>query len=285
MSFRGGTAMRIGRGRGGVSRRYQAESHYAPDATDQTILDLTPYSWVCPRAYSYNGYTSKVVSLNEMITAGTGILAVSAGHKYTALPSEQFRIGAIAADAGFGSAPVATLSTSGYVSNAPASAWKARHDGTGWEEYHVFSVTSNSRTLANTQGTQGSSGPQGVSVFSANSITELRVFINNATTRIHTTGFSATIASGVPTYSGWAYKESAAPTELRIWSKAVEGTGQNSSAAPSSGDPTTTMILFRNSGGAQWAGKWGMSLFFNRVLSDADRLVVQAYMLARFGLS
>jgi hypothetical protein len=97
---------------------------------------------------------------------------------------------------------------------------------------------------------------------------------------------------GPPTFSvdaalhtGFSYLEGATPSD---WYKFV-GSGNvtgTTTAAPDPGAPLGPLTLGAAvSGSFPFDGRWTDLISFNRVLTAAERAIVQAYMLSRYGLA
>jgi hypothetical protein len=249
----------------------------APIEWDQVVTDLAPYSWFRPDYRSEAD--GKVTAFLDKSQPGHSL----------SQSNSTFQVATPAADAGFGGQLVATFvasSTTHYTSSLAAATWKFLHDGTGCEVFFVGAPTSNSGYFLSTF----SAGVNpGVSLIESGNLTSLRLVVLN-----DSGGFTVNAdgaipwagnVNGNPTYYNFSYQEALSPEyALRVRNGATYSMTGSSATAPGANNPVVTLQLGRRGNGANpMNGRWADLLVFNRVLSSAERAMVQSYILARYG--
>jgi len=233
---------------------------------DRQILSLSPFSW--SRADTYTTAGANVAGFTDKALPGHALVQ--------ATPASQVAISTV--DALYNNKPSAKfIGAQWYQSNVSASAWKFLHDGTGCEEFTVYSSP-----LLGTEivWATGDIGQRAQRFYSALGVVSA-----------YAAGYSAsgvTSAPGTQTpntayYAGYALKEGTSP-ELVAYSKgnsygSIDGT-------PSLVAPEGPFTLGANSAGLYNSTmNWVDTILFKRVLTAAERLQVRQYIQNRYGVA
>jgi hypothetical protein len=243
-------------------------------AEDRQILALNPFSWV--RADTYTSAGGKVTAFLDKVLPGHSMAQANAS----------FQVVNPVPDANFNGQLTATLDTSitakFYQSNLAASAWSFLTSGVGAELRVVHSGgTINGGVLWSTK--DGSAVGRGV--FMQTSGTQMRLHMANGVAQMIDSVGPPTFSVDAALHTGFSYLEGATPSD---WYKFV-GSGNvtgTTTAAPDPGAPLGPLTLGAAvSGSFPFDGRWTDLISFNRVLTAAERAIVQAYMLSRYGLA
>lgn len=247
---------------------------------ENMILKISPYSFVEADYYSIDGVSGKVSAFLDKVRPGTGIKAITPGHAFAqatsanqvVIPTATATLGGRLA-ANFNAAPY-------YVSNSPASSWRAAHNGNGFTSFAVFDRT----TITGIQrawSTYTDAAAQGATWVSVSGAPYCAAY-NGTTITIsaNTTGDTTG-----PTYVGTSIADADTP-EATLYRRSSAIATANNTAGFNAGDPVGTMTLGASTNGAQTLNAYvAMWLFFDRVLSAADLAVVRAYIAAKYGVA
>lgn len=231
--------------------------------------------------YTVDGVSGKVAAFTDCVPDGTGIRAAYPTHAYSqALSANQVALPA--AVAGLGNRLAAPFAGGQfYASTAPASAWKAPHDGTGFTAVMVLSRT----TVTGVQFSWSTFGPTGE--------TGAGALINGSTTYFQVYNAAVnTLLAGIagettgPTFNVTTLAQADNP-DSTLYRRTVSGGAATASSGFSSADPAGTMVLGSNrSGSGQYLNaQVAECIFFTRSLSAQDRAAVNAYVASEYGLT
>lgn len=227
------------------------------------------------------GDPTKVASFYNMVNPTATVAAT--GAQMSALPT---------ANANFAGGLSASFSGSNrYDSSEAAAQWNVRHNGTGCTEVVVFRPTSAlafgvlTATLRNQDVNTSHGALVGYRTSGTNGLV-YRCGNGTATKPFDRDDAAAGVANGTATYLIATYGSSASPNwSLRLKSTLVSSGAQG--AAPSASNASATCRLGANAvtGDFGFVGDWVAWYVFRRVLSAADRSVLQTYFYQRWGIA
>lgn len=235
--------------------------------------------------YSADGGTGKVASFIDRNDAAHA-LAQAAGSEQVAIPTTEALVN--------GALVGSFLGGQSYVSNRAASTFAYLHDGSG-ADLTIGLIHRDANTLANPNRLIGTrtttTTPVGMSleITSQNGVTEERVLTQvyaAATAVIANTGTAGLINKDVPTYLQYKYKEGDSPEWAQYTKGTVSHSGASSSTPPLGGAPQHTLRLGDTSvAGRDATMDWFFLALRPSPLTGAERLVVQAYLLLKYGIT
>lgn len=235
-------------------------------------LDL--YSWLEADTYTVDGGTGKVASFDDKVRSGTGIRAITAAHAIAQATGANQAV-VPAADANYGGRVSALFGgvIKNYVSNAPASAWKFLHGGTGGTAYYAMKQDNTSGGyLAYTYGaTRGMWIGMGASIY--NLIIAGDVQISAAGPACGTS----------PVVLKYAYEEGRAPKEHTMRVSLGTEIGANTSAPPDNNDAATLTIAPTSAG--PWDGSFVLAIHLTHVATDNEDALIRAYISSKYGVT
>lgn len=213
--------------------------------------------------YTVDGVSGKVASYTDWLDGAHTIAQATAANQH-AVP---------AADATLGGNLVATIpnTTAIYTSSRAASAWRYVHDGTGVSEFHVFYVVSATTSYyATTEG--GGAGVGGGLGVTTGPVVLIR-WRTTAGAGLISQSLGALALNAWGTWR-FTYLNGGSPEWALYTNGALGGSGSDGST-PNSGDPNSTMQLFR---GTPANTKWFFSGFAPRVFNASDVAMINRYM-------
>lgn len=247
---------------------------------DNTIHALVPYSWMRADSYTVDGVSGKVASFPDIVRPGTGIRAITAAHAFAQATSASQAV-VPAAHSALGSRLAANFAAAPYyVSNSPASSWRAVHNGSGWTSFAVLDRTS----VAGSQFHWSTFGP-GAETGGGASIQGGILYrqVYNSTTQVCVAG-GAGEATGA-TYVSDTFNSSDTP-DLTVYRKSASVATANLTGAVDTGDSAGTMTIGANRSGSNLLNAYlAEELFFNRSLTAGEYTIVRAYFTARYGVT
>jgi hypothetical protein len=175
----------------------------------------------------------------------------------------------------------AVFSAHYYVSNAPASAWRCLHDGTGCAIYLLcsFSNVTGTKYVLATANNSSSTGAQITMVGAVNQYVAFKAsgaatVVNPITVSVNATSTAYSIVAG------YASANTPDADIQRSWS--TEGSG-NESTSPDAGDPAASLYFGnRPAVTAAFTGSLASMIIFNRARTTALDQIVRAYFAKRF---
>lgn len=240
-----------------------------PLTPDQSILALSPFSWMEASSYTESG--GKVTAFLDRARVGH-IFAQANASQQVATP---------VADATFNGALSATfvrLSVTSYTSSLPASDWRFLHNGAGM---HVFMPVA--MTIPGTAGVLWGTRISGEGMQTGNSANVFNIYAQNAAAGWVILADPIGTANTSAVCLTWRHGTSASPQ----WSLAKSGVVMSSAAygaAPSNTGPNGTLHIGANgSGGGNGDFRTPGVLIFDRVLTVPEVATVSAALLAKYG--
>lgn len=251
---------------------------------DAAISALGPFSWIRGDYYAVSG--GKVTAILDKVhptntfaqgTAANQVLEPTAESLVNNRPVFRFL----------------AASTTYYTSSLAASEWKFLHDGTGCTVLTVGILRSTSTAphviLSTGDGSTGANG-RGFYFTWYHGPGPLHVLIiGTGSGRIVNDQTSVGPGNANPAHYVTRYKESEAPAEwlnTKYEGGASTGNTGNSALAPSSSDPSSTLVIGRRFDGALASANADIAeiVFFNRFLSAAEISdVALPYLYGRYG--
>jgi hypothetical protein len=227
---------------------------------------LGPYSRV--RAIESTAVSSKTSLFTDLVLAG---------HTVTQAGDATKQAAAAAVDAAFGGQSVVTMAPGKYYdSSLPASSWSFLSNGDPFDLFMVIKPTSSAQMpLLDTIST----GPQGMSAYSVGSTLGYLVNVSSAATLLATVSDSNN-PNHVVAYNVYGGAASSPNNgTLKTWISGVLSTGTDFyGPTPSVTPPVQTLRL----GNGDFV--FAEYVVFKRVLSDADRTVVNGYFASQYGI-
>ncbi len=193
-----------------------------------------------------------------------------------------------AADANFRNKPTVSqgAATLALLDNTAAD-WKFLHDGTGCTVFCVVRPSNNAaavQILWDTTVTTGAANV-GACLFYDGPNDRFRYFVGNGTTNILNTPSSNNSSPQDTTQVVICrYQEGRAPSESDVRARGVTAGSENTSGAPSAANPAGALAI--GALGNLTAGFFGVEAelaFYNRVLTDGECALLEAYAAARYG--
>lgn len=244
---------------------------------DAAIRALAPYSWL--RA-------------DSVIVAGDKVAAIIdkalGGHLLTQSTVANRMVGPVPQPAIEGAPVLEMRGGQVYDSNLPASTWRFLHDGSGAEVFHIAvqwptapttwatSIATIAQLLATRVGFAIYRGATG----------QAYDLVVNGTANV-TARSPGTIPNGAASVRNYRFSL-ADPVQYQgsISPDGAIGSSGAVAAAPSAGDSELTLRLGGGTTAAyQGFEQWGETLIFNRVLSEAERATVRAYLARRYRIA
>ena len=230
--------------------------------------------------YTVDGVSGKVASWTERSLHPSGILSIDASHKMEQATSAQ-QCAIPTADSLFNGRVSAAFADQRYTSHASASAWRCLHDGTGCAVYNVLSysnLTGAKYVLATT------SGGTAVGFNTGTSGAALAAAVLNVGAVIGAPS-GGTLTTSTAYYTRYRYEENVSP-EIDIFAKTTSmNTIPSTSGAPSTGDPTATLMLGnRQAVNAPFVGNWLETIVIKGSYSATIDALIKSYFAAKYGV-
>ena len=243
------------------------------------VSSIGLYSWIEADYYSVDGATGKVAAFLDKVAPGTGIKAITPTHALAQATSAR-QVALPAADALLGGALAAPfVGGQVYVSNSTVTAWKPLHQASR-EVFYVHRPTS----LVNTQiywatgtSTQSSSYMYGTATTGAGKDITFKLGGGTVIEAIYTSQLAPERLEG----------RHDAGTGKTVYRNGVLAGSGTAGTSYDTGDAGSTLTL-----GAQLAPSflfpstlsWGAFLCSNRVLTAGERLTINTYLTAKYGV-
>lgn len=235
--------------------------------------------------YTVDGLTGNIAAFNDRNDPTHG-LAQSDGPQQVAVPTAEALVN--------GALVARFLGGQSYVSNRAASTFAYHHDGSGGDLNVGFihrdpSVIGGANRIVGTRTVSTATTGASLEITSQNGATEERVLFqitSDAALVVNNTGTAGLINKDVPTYLQYSYKEAAVPEWTQYTKGSASHTGSSLVTPTLGGAPTHTLRL----GDTSTAGRDAtMDWFFlagrPSPLTGAERLIVQAYLLSKYGIT